>query len=323
MDWFFYISIFIGGCYLLYVSGEIIIKSLLRISHLLGLKEFVVAFFVMAISASLPNFFVGVTSAIDQVPELSLGDILGNNLIALTLAVAIALFFAKDNEIPAESETIQTTSIFTIVSSILPIILISDGVLGMGDGFILIGLFVFYMFWLFSKKERFEKIYNEGEDVLVKDFKIFLFDSSKILGALLMLILSAQGVVFSAEFLALKLNLPIMIVGMLVVGFGSALPEIYFSVSSAIKNQSSMIMGNLMGSVIVPASLVLGLVAIIKPIYTDGMELFLISRAFLVLSAIFFFFFTKTERKITKREGVFLFFIYLSFALTIFIAGSN
>jgi len=319
MFWGVYILIFIVSSIFLYISTELIVKGLLRFSRSLGLKEFVVAFFVMALASSLPNLFVGITSAINDIPELSFGDILGNNLIALTLAVGIAIFFAKNNEIPAESETIQVTSIFTIVAAILPIILIVDGKLGRGDGLVLIGLFFFYVFWLFSKKERFEKIYEENSVDILKEIKSLLANIAKILLGIGLLFISARGIVFSAVAIAETFNLSNVLIGIFIVGFGSALPEIYFAIHSAKKDQTSMILGNLMGAVIIPASLVLGIVVLINPIYVDRLGLFFISRFFLLCAAFFFFFFTKTDRKITRIEGYLLVFLYVLFVTTVFV----
>lgn len=319
MIWFVNILIFLASACLLYVSGELIVKSLLRFSRILGFKEFVVAFFVMAFAASLPNLFVGITSALEGVPELSFGDILGNNLIALTLATSVGVFFSRNKEVPAQSSTIQTTSVFTIVAALLPIILVIDGELGRGDSIILITLFVSYIYWLFSKKERFEKVYEEGEVKITRELKYVLGDILKILLGVVLLFLAAKGIVSSASFMAIELNLPIILIGILIVGFGSALPEVYFSISSALKNESYMIMGNLMGAVIIPATLVLGVVALINPINTNNLEYFFVSRLFVAGAALFFYFFTKTDRSIKIREAYFLLLIYFSFLLTIFI----
>jgi cation:H+ antiporter len=323
MVWFVNILIFISSAGLLYISGELIVNGLLRFSRLLGLKEFVVAFFVMAFAASLPNLFVGITSALEGVPELSFGDILGNNIIALTLATGIGVFFSKNREVPAESNTIQTTSLFTIASAILPILLVSDGELGRADAFVLIILFVIYVFWLFSKRERFEKVYEENELSISKDIKHILADTFKILFGVALLFLSAKGIVSSASFIAIELNLPIILIGILVVGFGSALPEVYFSISSALKNESHMIMGNLMGAVIIPATLVLGIVALINPIDASNLDFFFVSRLFVVFAALFFYFFTKTDRSIKIKEAYFLISIYFAFLFSIIYFTQN
>ena len=310
----FYILIFIISCALLYFAGEWLVKGLMRIARFLGWREFVVAFFIMAFAASLPNLFVGVTSAFKGIPQLSFGDVAGNNLVAMTLAVALAVLFAKGG-IPAESRTIQTTSIFTIAAAILPLILILDGNLSRIDGILLIVFFLFYCSWLFSKKERFTKIYDEHKIQIVKEFKIFIKELGKIILGIILLIVSAQGIVASAQFFAQSFAVPIILIGVLITGLGNALPEVYFAIASAKRGETWMILGNLMGAVIIPATLVLGIVALICPISNIDFSPFAIARFFLIIAAVFFLFFIRTDRKITRKEGLFLLGIYITFIL--------
>ncbi|MDD2731646.1 MAG: hypothetical protein PHI53_00410 [Candidatus Pacebacteria bacterium] len=312
---FIYILIFILSCFLLFFSGSRIIKSLINLAVFLNWREFVVAFFVMAFAASLPNLFVGITSALNGIPQLSFGDVAGNNIVALTLAVAFASFFSKKGGgLMAKSKAIQTTSFFTIISAVMPFLLISDGELSRLDGIILIGFFFLFVFWLFSKKERFIKFYKNNSGV--KDVKFFLKDLINIILGLLILILSAQGIVISAKFISISLNLSIVLVGILITGFGSALPEIYFAVISARKGEGWMVLGDLMGAVIIPATLVLGIVSLICPIKAESLPSFAIARIFLIISAVFFLIAVRTDKKITKKEGVFLLLIYILFIIT-------
>lgn len=311
----FYIFILIISGILLYFSGEWVVGGLMRMARFLGWREFVVAFFVMAFAASLPNLFVGITSALQEIPQLSFGDVAGNNLVALTLAVALAILFAKGREIPAESRTVQTTSIFTIVAAILPLLLILDGNLSRIDGILLICLFIFYIFWLFSKQERFTKIYDEHKISIVKEFKIFIKDLGKVILGIILLILAAQGIVASAQFFAQSFTVSIILIGVLITGLGSALPEVYFAIASARRGETWMILGDLMGAVIVPATLVLGIVALICPIAKTDFSPLVIARFFLIISALFFLFFVRTDRKITKKEALFLLGIYITFVL--------
>ena len=313
MLWF-YIFIFIICCVLLYFSGEWVVGGLTRIARFLGWREFVVAFFVMAFAASLPNLFIGITSAFKGIPQLFFGDVAGNNLVAMTLAVALAVLFAKGG-ISAESRTIQTTSIFTIAAAILPLVLILDGNLSRIDGSLLIFFFLFYCSWLFSKKERFTKIYNEHKIQIVKEFKVFIKDLGKIILGIILLIVSAQGIVASSQFFAQSFAIPIILIGVLITGLGSALPEIYFAIASARKGETWMILGDLMGAVIIPATLVLGIVALICPIEISDFSPFAIARFFLIIAAVFFLFFVQTGRKITRKEALFLLGIYITFVL--------
>lgn len=313
MLWF-YSLIFAGCCVLLYFSGEWVIVGLLRLAKFLGWREFVVAFFVMAFAASLPNLFVGLTSAFKGIPELSFGDIAGNSLVALTLGVGLATLFTKKC-IVAESKVIQTTSLFTLLAAVLPLILIWDGELSRIDGIILILLFAFYCSWLFCKKERFSKIYDQQTTFTFGNFKTLVQDLLKILAGITLLIVAAQGIVLSAQFFSHTFDLPLILIGVLITGLGSALPEIYFAVSMAKKGENWMVLGDLMGAVIVPSTLILGIVILIHPIKILDFSPFAIARLFLMVSTLLFFIFVRTNKCINKKEAFCLISIYVAFLL--------
>jgi cation:H+ antiporter len=310
----FYLFIFLVSCFFIYISGELVVRSLIRIARFLGLREFVVAFFVMAFAASISNLLVGASSILHGVPQLSFGDIVGGNVIDLTLAVALAILFTKGG-LPAESRTVQKTSIFTIIIALLPLVLILDGKLGRGDGIILLLFFAIYVFWLFSKKERFKKIYDGKIPSLIKEFRSFIKDVGRLIVGVVLLVGAAEGIVLSSLFFAKTLNFPIVLIGILIVGLGNSLPEIYFSVVSAKKGDNWMILGNLMGAIVVPTTLVLGVVALISPIEILDFSAFAIARIFLLISAFFFLIFIRSDRKLTKKEAFILFAIYIAFIL--------
>jgi len=308
-----YIVIFIGSLVLLFGAGKILIGSLTRMGKYLKWREFVLAFIIIAIAASLSNLFVGITSALHGIPELSFGEIVGGNLIDLTIAVALAAFFARG--LPAESKMVQTSAVFTMVVAVLPLLLILDGKLGRVDGVLLILIFFFYIFWLFSKKERFSKTYDGEEIPIFKGFKDFVKDLGKLILGLGLLVLSAEGIVRSASYFSEAMDLPLALVGILIVGLGNAIPETYFAVVAAKKAQNWLILGDLMGSVIVAATMVLGIVALIHPIEIVNFSPFALARFFLIIAAIFFLFFVRTDKKITTREALFLLGIYITFVL--------
>lgn len=309
-----YIFIFLISCLLLALSGRWLVKALTGMARFLGWREFVVAFFVMAFAASIPELFIGIISALHKIPELSFGNIVGANVIHFTLAIAISALILKGIEV--ESRTVQASSIFTVIAAILPLLLILDGSLSRIDGILLILAFIFYSSWLFSKKERFSKIYNGTQpESILKEFKTFRRDLGTLIGGIILLLISAQGIISSASFFAKTFNVPLPLIGILIVGLGTALPETWFCLQAARKGQSWMILGNLMGCAVVTATLVLGIVALLHPIKIVDFSPFAVARFFLIASAIFFLLFLRTGRQITKKEAVFLLGIYLTFVL--------
>lgn len=321
MEWLFGALIFSLAGVLLYISGELLVSGLLRLARFYHIKEFIVAFFVMAFAGTLPNFFVGITSALQGVPELSYGDVMGNNILALTLAVALALFLTPGKKLSIDNATTQYTTFMTASAALLPLILITDGELSRSDGLVLVLFFVVYVAWLFSRNDNFSKIYEEEKQVPAQQGrKEALQATGKVVAGLILVAIAAQAVVYAAELIALALGLPLMVVGVLLIGFGGALPELHFTYISAKQGETGMLLGNLMGAVISPATLVLGIVSMIQPIQNSNLEFPVLGRVFLALVALYFLYASYTSKTISSKEGYWLVAVYVLFIITMLLS---
>jgi len=307
-----YILIFIISFIVLALSSSWLVDHLNRLAKFWGLKEFVVAFFTMALAGTIPNFSVGISSVIHGIPELSFSEIVGGNIIDLTIAVALVVLISKGG-LSLPSRAVQGSAVFTLIIAILPLLLVLDGNLARMDGLVLIFAFISYVAWLFSKKERFSKTYDHMTESI--GFKDIIRSIIALLITVVLLLAAAEGIVRSATYFSTFLNLPLVLIGILIVGLGNALPEIFFGIQAARKGQSWMVVGNLMGAIIFPATLVLGLVVLASPIEITNFSPFIIGRFFLIISAIFFLLFLRTGRKITRNEAWFLLLLYLLFIL--------
>ncbi|MDO8486616.1 MAG: hypothetical protein Q7S77_02900 [Candidatus Staskawiczbacteria bacterium] len=312
---FFYIIIFLISIFILTWMSPYLVRTLASFAKYLGWKEFITAFFVMSIAGSLPNLFVDIGAALRGFPQLAFGDILGGNLVDLTLVMALAIFMSE-GFLPAESKMVQRSAIFMAVISVLPLFLILDRKLDRMDGIILILAFLFYSFWLFSKEDRFKKRYVGRPQKSIKGTYGFLKNIVKIIIFLTVLLVASQIVVYSAQYFSAKLGISLSLVGLLIVGLGNCFPETYFSIVSARRGESWMILGDLMGSVISCATLVLGIVAIIVPFTIDDFSPFLIARIFFIIALAVFLVAIRTGEKITKKEAIILLFVYIIFLLT-------
>ncbi len=310
-----HVFVFIVSCLVLALSGKWLVSALSRIAKFLGWREFVAAFIIIAFGTSVPNLFVGIISALHKIPQLSFGDVIGGNVIDLTLVIALATLITGG--ISTDSKMVRSSSVFTIFIAVLPLILALDGSISRIDGVILIMAFFLYIWWLFSKEERFSKVYKGApQNNSFKSLKHFFKDICILIAGLALLVLSAEVIVRSASYFSVNLGASIVSIGLLIVALGNCLPETYFSIASAKAGQTWMILGNLMGSVIICATLVLGVVALIYPIEISDFSPFVVARFFMVVSALFFLVFLRTDRKITRKEGVFLLLLYISFVIT-------
>lgn len=315
---FFQILIFLVSILVLSWLSSHLVKTLVDIAKYLHWREFIIAFFVMAFAASLPNLFVDLNAALRGLPQIAFGDIIGGNLVDLTLVAAIAVFFTKKT-LPANSKMVQGSALFTILIAVLPLLMILDGNLSRTDGLILIFTFVAYSYWLFSKEERFKKFYKKDKKEpgkLLRGRFGFILNLGKMILLLALLLTASFGVINSAQFFSDKFGISLSLVGILIIGLGNSFPEAYFSIVSAKRGEGWMVLGDLMGSVIICATLVLGIIALVAPFEIKDFSPFLIARAFTLIAALFFFVVIKTGQKITKKEGLLLLSIYIAFLLT-------
>lgn len=308
-----YIFIFIASCLILFWAGRWLVTTLTRMAHFLGWREFVVASVLMAFVTSLPELFIGVFSAFHKRPQLSFGVVIGSNIIALTLIVGIGGLLAK--QLRFGSKILQRSSLYTAAIAPLPLLLMLDGKISRWDGIILFLAFGFYFHRLLSQEERFTKILSNSLRRDRVGFGLFLKDLKMFFGGVCLLLLSAEGIVFSVLKLAEIFNLPLLIIGIFLVALGTSLPEIAFAIESITMGHKEMILGDVMGSVVVNSTLILGLVALMCPFEISTFSPYFTGILFTVIVALSFAIFAKTDRKITRREALFLLLIYVIFVI--------
>jgi len=306
-----YILTFIVSCLLLIKSGTWTVQSLTRIAKSLEWKEFILSFILMAFVTSLPEFFVGISSAFHNQPELSFGNIIGSNIINLTLAIAIVVLLAK--KLNCGTKLIQRSSIYTALIAFLPILLMLGDGISRIDGIILLFVLFFYFKYLFQEQAKYKEIFINKFKRNWTGFKSFLKDLAMFFGGIGLLLLSAEAIVWSILALSSSLNLSLLIVGSLIVALGTNLPEIVFGLKAIAMGHKEMVLGALMGSVVVNSTLVLGSTVLISPLEITEYSPYIIGILFTIITCLFFVIFSRTEKKITEKEAIVLLVVYILF----------
>lgn len=256
------LSIFIAGILLLVRASGWLVSLLTWMAGFLKVSEYTAAFLLMAAATSIPELFVGITSALSGVPALSLGNVLGANLLNITLVIGI-ISLIRPLHSGDEKMTHETSFIFTL--TLTPSILFLDGMLSRFDGAIMIFLFFAYIRYLFVMSRLRDSALNNIEPTIY-NFKMFFKKLLLFLVGVLLLLIAARMIVFSAEAVAANLNIPQFLIGLIVISLGTTLPELTFGVRSALSGRGGMSLGNAIGSVVFNLLFILGLVAMIQPI---------------------------------------------------------
>lgn len=303
------LTLFIIACIVLFISGAWLVKSLIKIAMFLRASEFIVGFVIMAFATTVPEFSVGITSALSGQPEIALGTVIGSNIANLTIVFGIVVVLARGIKI--SSKKIKKDALWMFAITLLPLTLMIIGKsISRIDGVILLAALVLYIWRMFRMRKEFRR--EMGTDHIKRReivFHIFFFVFS-----LIVLFVSAKFVVQYATIISIELMLPTILIALFLIALGTSLPELVFQTRAVLSKHPDMAIGDAIGAVVLNSTWVLGTAAIIHPI-TSNFVLFLISGVFMVMAAFLFATFVESGSKIYIKEGLSLIFFYLFFIM--------
>lgn len=299
---------FVLACLVLIASGSLLVRCLIGLASFLRLSQFVASFIIMAASTSLPELFVGITSALDKVPAITLGTVIGSNIADMTLVAGIAILVAKGRAVATKE--IRWDSFWMFVTALVPMALMVWGNnLSRLDGAVLVSIFLIHAYFLVKRfKQKNHSLPNKQKNYMV------ILNTLGLVLFLPLLFYSAKYVVRFGSSLALGIGIPEITVGLFFVGLGTSLPELAFEARAMRKGYSGLAFGDLIGSVIYNSTLVLGVTALIHPI-TASFSQFATSAMMMVALLFLFNTFAVTTGRFNWREGISLILFYALFLM--------
>ena len=307
LDLFFLIGLFA----LIGLSARLAINSLFKLSVNLRLSRFLIGFFVLGVFSSTPEMLVAINSAINQIPNLSLGNLIGAQVVLLPLVAGISVFLTKRVDTLTHINKPEFLFIATII--VMPIILGANGVLSGLDGFLMLALFAAYLIWMLLKNIGFIFL-NHHEKSVSGSGKPLIY----LTFALVALIIASNYAVKFGHSLATSFGFSDFVIGVLLFSIGTNLPELAFTFSARSTERESLVLGDIIGSAAVN-SLIIGLLAFLSPFSIRDTNSFFLSAAILVLIMGLFGFFVFSERILSKKEAALLIFFYVLFIFSLLI----
>lgn len=289
-------------------SSLFLVRSLVNIAAFFRLTEFSVAFILMALATSLPEIFVGISAALENAPTLVLGNVVGSNIVDLTLVFGVVILVSGG--LYSKSVIAKRDSLYMMMFSSAPIMLMFDGMLSRGDAVILMIFYSIYIMRLLDQRKSFHETETHvtSRDAL-QSFLIFM------VGALL-LIFSAQVLVYAAKNLADILGFSVGLVGLFIVALGTSLPELAFELQAIKKHEDSLVLGDLIGSVVTNSTLVLAITALFRPIIIPDITVYATPTLFLAVILVLFEVVVRQDKKLGLVEGLLFLFIYVFFLIS-------
>lgn len=249
------------GLVLLVIGGEFLVRSSIGLSLKLNLSKMIIGLTVVSFATSAPELIVSIQSALDGLPGLALGNVIGSNIANIALVLGATALIAP---LAIDKDFFKFNWPWMMAFSILLyVLLLSGNNLVRWEGGVLLGAIIVFLILLIRRaRKNPEAVDLEEELQESKWWKIFMF---LILGGLA-LWQGSELLVAGAVEIAANLGIPESIIGVSMVAIGTSVPELAASIIAALKKEKAISLGNLIGSNIFNIGSVLGITALIHPI---------------------------------------------------------
>jgi len=304
------------GMYLLFKGGDWTIDAAVFLAKKFGISPLVIGFTIVAFGTSLPELLVSVNANLAGSPGIAIGNVIGSNIANILLVVGATAFFATLTAVPRD---IMRDMIMMLAASALMLGLMFYGNISTLAGGVMIAILLSYILWQYIMASK-GKIPVDELDAP---------EYSNTLKGVFFLILGLLAIAGGAEFLvrgakvsATIIGVPEDVIGLSVIAIGTSLPELSTCIIAAMKRQSDIVIGNVLGSNVFNILMIIGATALIKPIEKSAIAPQVLTLDIWVMLgvSILFSLLLLTIKKINKPIGIlfvsgYVFYIGLIYAL--------
>ncbi len=282
------------------LGAEGFIRGGSGIAKRFNIPEYVIGATVVAIGTSLPEVISSSYAAWRGFSDISVGNVVGSNFFNMAMILG---FIALVVPITVKRNIFQK-DVPVFLASVFILFLISfDTIISRVEGIILLILFAGYLMWIISEKEVPEE---EFVKLAPKSLWIAVL---YLIAASLFLYIGSRLAIDGAVILGERLNISRWIIGVIIVAFGTSLPEFTTSIVAAIRGRRDISVGNILGSNITNVLLVIGTASTVRPLSvsktTIQFDIPVVILTSLVLS------FMINDKKITRLSGLVLLSIFI------------
>lgn len=263
----------LGGVVLLALGGETLVRNATGLALKANISPLIVGLTVVAIGTSSPELFASLQAAWNDASGIVVGNVVGSNIANLGLALGLTAL-VRPMTIDKEHVTLDW-SILMVVTVLFGVLAL-DGVYSRVDGVVFLGVMAVIMFGqvLRSRKIKLAQVASKKPSEDLIGFNQYAGRNYTVLflwitAGCVLLYYGAGLFIDGASDLARNFSISEHVIGLTVVAFGTSIPEIVASVTAALKGQSELSIGNIIGSNIMNILFVLGITTTVSEVDID------------------------------------------------------
>jgi cation:H+ antiporter len=312
-----------GGFVLLVWGADRLVAGASALARNLGVSPLVIGLTIVAFGTSAPELVVSGVAAYRGNPGLAVGNAIGSNIanIGLILGVTAIVY-----PLWVESETLKREYPLLMLIMIASLIMAADLVFDRTEGYLLLTGLVALIIWMI----RFGLRRPHG-DPLAEDFEAEIPSNVPTRYAvlwltvgLIILPISSKFLVDGAIFIARSLEVSEVVIGLSIMAFGTSLPELAAALTSALRHEDDLAIGNVIGSNMFNILGVLGIAAVINPV---GVDILMLKQDFPVmfLFTVLLFFMAygiQGPGRISRKSGILLLSMFFTYQILIWVTAA-
>lgn len=309
------IILIIIGFTLLIKGADFLVEGSSAIAKKFHIPEIIIGLTIVSIGTSMPELFVSVTSALEGYSDMAMGNVIGSNICNLLLILGLSTVI-KPVKFQRETRLIEIPMCL-VLTIIFMILCNTKEAISRPEAIILIVLFTIFIVYTIVMGKKGEKFDEKGEEPK-EEKAIQEIKNVSTIKSSIYIILGIVGLkiggdlsVDNAVILAQHFGISEQIISLTILAIGTSLPELVTSVTAAIKGNSDIAIGNIIGSNIFNMLLIIGVSAIIKPITYNtayNLEMIILILGTLLLSL---FPVIPPKNKMNRANGVIYLILYV------------
>lgn len=299
------------GFLLLIKGADFFVDGSSGLAKRLRVPTMIVGLTVVAMGTSLPEASVSIAASVAGKNDLAISNAIGSNIFNLLIVCGIC---AAIIPITIKQLTIEREFPFSmLVAGALLVFCITGRHITRLEGLLLLGLFALFMMYTLNAAQRARGSAEEepAPEKLMEMWQCLIY----IVLGIAALAVGGRVVVSAASHIAHSHGVSDNVIGLTIVAAGTSLPELFTSVLAALRKETDIALGNIIGSNIFNILFVLGTASLVSPISISSANM--IDIVMFIMMSVVTFWFCKTNRKLVQWEGGVLIGIYVVYILYI------
>ncbi|MCK4441939.1 MAG: calcium/sodium antiporter, partial [Sulfurovaceae bacterium] len=283
------------------ISGSnFIITQSEKIAIKIHIPEFIIGATLIAIGTSLPEMGASIAATINGKTDIAISNVIGSNILNISLILAV--IFLIITNIKSNRDFFAKESSWALFPIMIVILMGIDGKIDKFDGILLLIFMIAYILFLIKEAhkigiENIEEIKEDNSFSWIKSISLILI-------GFILVIAGANFTVESASAIAKSFGVSEWIIGIVLISFGTSMPELVISILATLKGKTNIAIGNIIGSNIANITMGIGSSALIKDLPINLTNPLVIFNLATLLVATIMLIYITANRLYSKPAGI-------------------